>query len=335
MHSDWLVLSDDESRIVTLPQDDNAGLAQSIRVMEDNKNTQFLTALQSNTSVARLRALALAVGVPHQHRAEIWARLLGLVGPDPAQWHQQLKQRRDAYVSLVSALSGAMSAESVVQLQMIAVDVPRTHPQGWGLLFSDPVMQHSLQRVLLVWSVNHPQVAYYQGLNDLVVPLYIVYMTACLGPLSDDHDEYVHNKHIHYLLPSILPLIEADVYHSLCIILDQLLKHNKITIGGIYAEHMVSRLATLMQLVDSAYCHVMYLYIGAHLISAEPLVDHMRSEGMEFMLFAFRWLLCLFTREFSVPNLICLWVRTIINMYIYATNTCTGRVDCGWRARLR
>lgn len=41
----------------------------------------------------------------------------------------------------------------------------------------------------------------------------------------------------------------------------------------------------------------------------EPLVDHLRSEGMEFMLFAFRWLLCLFTREFSVPNLVCLWVR--------------------------
>jgi hypothetical protein len=55
-------------------------------------------------------------------------------------------------------------------------------------------MQHSLQRVLLVWSVNHPNVAYYQGLNDLVVPLYIVYMTACLGPLSDEHDEYVRNK---------------------------------------------------------------------------------------------------------------------------------------------
>jgi hypothetical protein len=29
---------------------------------------------------------------------------------------------------------------------------------------------------------------------------------------------------------------------------------------------------------------------------------------MEFMLFAFRWLLCLFMREFSVPNIICLWV---------------------------
>jgi hypothetical protein len=34
----------------------------------------------------------------------------------------------------------------------------------------------------------------------------------------------------------------------------------------------------------------------------------MRREGMEFMLFAFRWLLCLFIREFSVPNLLCLWV---------------------------
>jgi predicted GIY-YIG superfamily endonuclease len=135
LHSDWLVLSDDESRIVTLPQDDNAGLAQSIRVMEDNKNTQFATALQSNTSVARLRALALAVGVPHQHRAEIWARLLGVVGSDPAQWHKQLTQRRDEYVALVHSLSAALSPESVVQLQMIAVDVPRTHPQGWGLLF--------------------------------------------------------------------------------------------------------------------------------------------------------------------------------------------------------
>ncbi len=250
LHSDWLVLSDDESRIVTLPQDDDAGLAQSIRVMEDNKSTQFLTALSTHTTVARLRALALAVGVPHQHRAEIWARVLGLVGPDPAQWQQQLKLRRDEYVTRVRSLCAETSPESVVQLQMVAVDVPRTHPQGWGLLFSDPVMQHSLQRVLLVWSVNHPDVAYYQGLNDLVVPLYIVFMTACLGPLSDEHDEYVHNKHIHYLLPSILPLIEADVYHCLCIIIDQLLQHNKITIGGIYAEHMVARLAALMQLVD-------------------------------------------------------------------------------------
>lgn len=115
------------------------------------------------------------------------------------------------------------------------------------------MMQHSLQRVLLVWSVNHPHVAYYQGLNDLVVPLYIVFMTACLGPLSDEHDEYVHNKHIHYLLPSILPLIEADVYHALRLMLDQLLRQNKITIGGIYAEHMVTRLTTLMLRVDSEW----------------------------------------------------------------------------------
>jgi hypothetical protein len=93
-------------------------------------------------------------------------------------------------------------------------------------------------------------VAYFQGLNDLVVPLYIVFMTACLGPLSDEHHEYASNKHVHYLLPSILPLIEADVYHCLALILDQLLQYNKITIGGIYAEHMVSRMQTLMLRVD-------------------------------------------------------------------------------------
>jgi hypothetical protein len=74
------------------------------------------------------------------------------------------------------------------------------------------------------------------------------------------HDEdFVHNRHlIDSYLPHLLPYLEADVYGCLSIVLDNLIRFNNITLGGIYAEDMVQRLKQLLPLVDSTLNFISY-----------------------------------------------------------------------------
>ena len=42
----------------------------------------------------------------------------------------------------------------------------------------------ALQRVLYMWAIRHPASGYVQGINDLVTPIIVVFLTALLGTLG-------------------------------------------------------------------------------------------------------------------------------------------------------
>jgi hypothetical protein len=91
--------------------------------------------------------------------------------------------------------------------------------------------------VLYVWSCKHPNVSYYQGLNDLASIFFVVFLDCCLGPIGDS--EIADNPGALQNLNSILACVEPDVYWCLSIVLQQLEAHFEFARGGVYSEPMI------------------------------------------------------------------------------------------------
>ena len=65
-----------------------------------------------------------------------------------------------------------MSCFGLVQ---ISIDVPRMNPDV--PLFQQKVVQECFQRILFIWSMRHPASGYVQGINDLVTPFFVVFLS--------------------------------------------------------------------------------------------------------------------------------------------------------------
>lgn len=44
-------------------------------------------------------------------------------------------------------------------------------------LFQQKIVQECFQRVLFIWSMRHPASGYVQGINDLVTPFFVVFLS--------------------------------------------------------------------------------------------------------------------------------------------------------------
>lgn len=44
-------------------------------------------------------------------------------------------------------------------------------------IFQNKIIQDIFQRVLYVWAVRHPGTGYVQGINDLLTPFFVVFLT--------------------------------------------------------------------------------------------------------------------------------------------------------------
>ena len=44
-------------------------------------------------------------------------------------------------------------------------------------LFQQTIVQECFQRVLFIWSIRHPASGYVQGINDLITPFFVVFLS--------------------------------------------------------------------------------------------------------------------------------------------------------------
>ena len=68
-----------------------------------------------------------------------------------------------------------IKAKIVNSLPQISIDVPRMNPEI--PLFQQRVVQECFERILFIWSMRHPASGYVQGINDLVTPFYVVFLS--------------------------------------------------------------------------------------------------------------------------------------------------------------
>ncbi|KAI4989023.1 hypothetical protein ZWY2020_036340 [Hordeum vulgare] len=229
----------------------------------------------------KLRELSWS-GVPPYMRPNIWRLLLGYAPPNADRREGVLTRKRLEYVECVSQYydisDTERSDEEITMLRQIAVDCPRTVPDV--TFFQDPQIQKSLERILYTWAIRHPASGYVQGINDLVTPFLIVF-------LSEHLEGNLDTWSMENLSLQDVSNIEADCYWCLSKFLDGMQDHYTFAQPGI--QRLVFRLKELVHRID------------------EPLSKHIEEQGLEFLQFAFRWFNCLLIREVPFHLVTRLW----------------------------
>jgi len=136
-----------------------------------------------------------------------------------------------------------------------------------------------LEHILMVWSKEHPSIDYFQGLGDIVGEMLIVLLSSHLD---------LNNYHPNYLTQEIIDLVEADAYWCITKMLNAMEPYYK---QGLFPgmQVMMDKLKDLTKLADA------------------PLQKHMEFQGVEFVQFSLRWMLCLLTRELNASCVQRLW----------------------------
>ncbi|XP_031284935.1 GTPase-activating protein gyp1-like [Pistacia vera] len=253
-----------------------ARATDSARVMKFTKELSG-----SMVILERLRELAWS-GVPPYMRPTVWRLLLGYAPPNSDRREGVLRRKRSEYLDCVAQFydipDTERSDDEINMLRQIAVDCPRTVPDV--TFFQQAQVQKSLERILYTWAIRHPASGYVQGINDLVTPFLVVF-------LSEYLEGSVDNWSISDIPPEKFSDIEADCYWCLSKLLDGMQDHYTFAQPGI--QRLVFKLKELVRRID------------------EPVSRHIEEQGLEFLQFAFRWFNCLLIREIPFHLVTRLW----------------------------
>ncbi|KAK8515986.1 hypothetical protein V6N13_093243 [Hibiscus sabdariffa] len=252
------------------------------RATDSTRVVKFSRELSGQTVILeRLRELSWS-GVPPYMRPNVWRLLLGYAPSNSDRREGALRRKRVEYLDCVAQFydipDTERSADEISMLRQISVDCPRTVPDV--AFFQQAQVQKSLARILYTWAIRHPASGYVQGINDLVTPFLVFFLSEYLKgsidswSLSDMPSEKISD-------------IEADCYWSLSKLLDGMQDHYTFAQPGI--QRLVFKLKELVRRID------------------EPVSRHMEDQGLEYLQFAFRWFNCLLIREIPFHLINRLW----------------------------
>ncbi|XP_073028958.1 uncharacterized protein [Primulina eburnea] len=253
-----------------------ARATDSARLMKFTKELSGVT-----VTLEKLRELAWS-GVPPYLRPTVWRLLLGYAPSNSDRREGILRRKRLEYLDCVAQYydipDRERTDEEINMLRQIAVDCPRTVPDV--SFFQHAEVQKSLERILYTWAIRHPASGYVQGINDLVTPFIVVF-------LSEHFEGSVDTWSMAGLSPETISNVEADCYWCLSKLLDSMHDHYTFAQPGI--QRLVFKLKELVRRID------------------EPVSRHMEEQGLEFLQFAFRWFNCLLIREIPFHLVTRLW----------------------------
>mmetsp|Transcript_11581 Transcript_11581/g.17546 ORF Transcript_11581/g.17546 Transcript_11581/m.17546 type:complete len:359 (-) Transcript_11581:233-1309(-) len=239
-----------------------------------------------NANLSGVRQLSWG-GVPPSLRADVWRILLGYLPTNKERRKITLTRKRQEYISVVPKSFDEMETEESdaherLIYRQIHVDIPRTNPSFE--LFSNQIVQDSLERVLFVWAIRHPASGYVQGINDLLTPFYVVFLCDQLGIENVDK---LRNVVVEDLRQDILMEVEADCFWCITKLLDGIQDNYTFAQPGI--QRMVFKLKELVARIDS------------------DLAKHLDEENAQFIQFGFRWMNCLLMREIPLHLVLRMW----------------------------
>lgn len=223
-------------------------------------------------------------GVPAEYRADTWKMLLGYLPANSSRRSHTLERKRQEYRDAIAQHYDIDDQTRTTQeqetLRQVLVDVPRTAPDV-GLFRSNRI-RRILARLLYIWAMRHPASSYVQGINDLVTPLIAVFLSGYYQGRSMTDGNLIEEVEDGTLFE-----VEADSYWCLTKLLSGIQDHYTCDQPGV--QRMVFRLEELVCRID----------VG--------LSEHLKSKGIEFIQFSFKWMNCLLLREFSLQCVMRLW----------------------------
>ncbi|CAF2381448.1 unnamed protein product [Rotaria sp. Silwood2] len=266
------------SSLTTSNTRSNLVTKSDIDIQKENKFKQIFE--QSNIDLNELRKASWN-GIPKQYRAQAWKLLCGYLPPKVERREDTLTRKRDEYWCYVSQYYHTRTeSEHQDTFRQIHIDIPRMNPLM--PIFQQTVVQELFERILFIWAIRHPASGYVQGINDLVTPFFVVFLSEFI-----ENDFEIENFDISSLPETNRKIVEADSYWATSHLLEGIQDNYTFAQPGI--QYKVRTLEELVKRID------------------EPLYRHLKNQHIEFLQFAFRWMNNLLMRELPVRCTIRLW----------------------------
>ncbi|KAL7715289.1 TBC domain containing protein [Entamoeba marina] len=236
--------------------------------------------LLSSDYIDKQKLIALSRnGVSPLIRYKVWKVVIGYIPLEQSKQENILQTKRTEYYTMSNKLlCEDLSSFEEKHLEQIKKDLIRSN-RVIPFLFHNKV-QRIMERVLLVWAIRHPASGYVQGMNDLIVPFLVVYLS-----------EYTYGLYDQQLIDNLtedeLRGVEADTYWSFSWILQSIQCNYTFNQTGIHS-----------QLSELEKITIKY---------NKTLHQHLQSEDVQYVQFAFRWLNCCLLREFPIHISLRLW----------------------------
>lgn len=231
-----------------------------------------------NTDLDAIRKLSWS-GIPVTVRPTTWQLLCGYLPANIDRRQATLDRKREEYHNFVKQYYPTRYEDTYHDtFRQIHIDIPRTNPLI--PLFQQPLVQEIFERILYIWAIRHPASGYVQGINDLVTPFFVVFLSAYVDGDLENHD-------VSQLSQETLDTIEADSFWCMSKLLDGIQDNYTFAQPGIQMK--VNALRELIQRID------------------EPLNNHLAKNHVEYLQFAFRWMNNLLMREMPLRCTIRLW----------------------------
>lgn len=244
--------------------------------------TQFERLLEKEVvDLDKLRKLSWG-GVPTKYRPTVWRLLLGYMPSKQDRRAAMLERKRQEYVELLQQYyyipDTDRGTREQTTLRQILVDIPRTNADV--KLFQNERIHQCMERVLYIWAIRHPASGYVQGINDLMTPFLVVFLSAFI--------EEPQTCDLAAVSDESLQIVEADSYWCLTKLLDDIQDHYTFAQPGL--QRMVQRMEELV-----------------HRCDAELFEHIVERENVQFVQFAFRWMNCLLMRELPLDGIVRIW----------------------------
>lgn len=248
---------------------------------EATKLEKFRSVLAGpNTDLDELRKLSWS-GIPKAVRATAWKILSGYLPASVDRREPTLQRKRHEYFSFIEQYYDTRHQEMHQDtFRQILKDIPRM--TSLAHLFQQQVVQEIFERILYIWAIRHPASGYVQGINDLVTPFFVVFLSEFI-----ENDVESENFEVSQLSKETLNTIEADSFWCTSKLLDGIQDNYTFAQPGIQMK--VSALKELIKRIDV------------------PLHKHLEEQCVEFLQFSFRWMNNLLMREIPLRCTIRLW----------------------------
>lgn len=228
-------------------------------------------------------------GIENALRPMAWKLLLGYL-PRNTLWRvQSIINKRRKYSFCLEQYYNQKCSRTLHEqaiLTQIEKDIPRV---CHGPLLKNSRIQLMMTRVLYVWSVHHPEAAYCQGMNEILVPFIHVFVYEYLVV----HYNYDYSQM--QISTSTTDILTEDQYLEIEVDVSGCFRLFMETIENLYVGNQVGNLV-----------HVEHMQFVVQ-EEDEELFNHMISEQVHFKDFAFQWFHCMFVREFDIHVITRIW----------------------------
>ena len=218
-------------------------------------------------------------GLPETVRSTVWKVLSGYLPVDISLHKSKQKVKKDEYIKLiqyhfnVSKNKYKKAWKSVVV--QIKKDIPRTFLKPYQI-FKNEQFRKIIGRIAIIWSFEHSDILFFQGLLDWIGLIIIPYLYEYV-PFEQAHKI----ENLSDFTEKWLFQVETDCYFTLCHILD------------LYKPILENDFSRMFQAVE-----VIKNILQKH---NQQLYNHMNSDDVYLM--GIKSFICPFTRNFEFPEL--------------------------------